>query len=159
MQQCHAGAPLRWRDATDLPPAARLISTPYDPEARSSAKRSTHWTGYTVHLTETCDAAAPPLLTDVTTTAAPAADNTAIATIQARLAARDLLPRTHLVDASYVTADRLVTSASAHGCDLLGPIHADASWQARAKTGYAQADFALDWAAERATCLQGKTSM
>jgi transposase len=131
VQQFHAGEPVRWRDAKDLPPAARLISTPYDPEARYSAKRSTHWTGYKVHLTETCDDGMPPLLTDVTTTAAPSADNTAIATIQARLAARDLLPRAHLVDAGYVTADRLVTSAEAHGCDLLGPIHADASWQAR----------------------------
>jgi len=95
----------------------------------------------------------------VTTTAAPPADNTATATIQARLAARGLVPRTHLVDAGYVTADRLVTSAEEYGCDLLGPIHADASWQARAKTGYAQADFALDWDAERAICPQGKASM
>jgi transposase len=159
VQQFHAGEPARWRDAKDLPPAARLISTPYDPEARYSAKRSTHWTGNKVHLTETCDDDTPPLLTDVTTTTAPSADSTATATIQARLAARDLLPQTHLVDSGYVTADRLVTSTAQYGCDLLGPIHADASWQARAATGYAQADFALDWDAERATCPQGKASM
>jgi len=42
VQQFYAGEPARWRDAKDLPPAALLISTPYDPEARYSAKRSTH---------------------------------------------------------------------------------------------------------------------
>jgi len=159
VQQFYAGEPIRWRDAKDLPPAAVLISTPYDPEARYSAKRSTHWTGYKAHLTETCDDGMPPLITDVTTTLAPTADSTVTATIQAQLAKRDLLPQTHLADAGYVTADRLVTSAAEHGCDLLGPIQADASWQARARTGFAQADFALDWEAERAICPQGKASM
>ena len=159
VQQFHAGEPSHWREAKDLPPAAVLISTPYDPEARYSAKRSTHWTGYKVHLTETCDDDTPPMLTDVTTTPAPTADNTVTATIQARLAGRGLLPQTHLADAGYVTADRLVTSEAEHGCTLLGPIHEDHSWQARAKTGFAQADFALDWDAERATCPQGKASI
>ncbi len=159
VQQFHAGEPIRWRDAQNLPPAAVLISTPYDPEARYSAKRSTHWTGYKVHLTETCDDDTPPLLTDVRTTPAPTADNTVTATIQAQLAKRDLLPQTHLVDSGYVTADRLVASAAEYGCDLLGPLHEDTSWQARAGTGFAQADFALDWEAERATCPQGKASM
>jgi transposase len=159
VQQFHAGEPLRWRDAKDLPPAAVLISTPYDPEARFSRKRSTSWTGYQVHLTETCDDDQPHLLTDVMTTPATTADNTTTATIQAQLAKRDLLPRTHFVDTGYVTADHLVTSETAHGCTLFGPIHEDYSWQARAKTGFAQADFALDWAAGQATCPQGKTSL
>jgi hypothetical protein len=29
-----AGQPVRWRRAEDLPPAPRLSSAPYDPEAR-----------------------------------------------------------------------------------------------------------------------------
>jgi transposase len=159
VQQFHAGEPVRWRDAKDLPPAAVLISTPYDPEARYSWKRSTHWTGYKVHLTETCDDEGPHLLTDVQTTPATTADNTVTATIQGQLAQRDLRPRVHFVDTGYVTSDHLVTSATEHGCDLLGPIHEDYSWQARAGAGFAQADFVVDWEAERATCPQGKASM
>ncbi len=142
-----------------MPPAAVLIGTPYDPEARYSAKRSTHWTGDKVQRTETCDDDTLPMLTDVTTTPAPTADNTVAATIQARLAERGLLPRTHLADAGYVTADRLVTSGTEHGGNLLGPIHEDHRWQARANAGFAQADFALDGNAERATCPQGKVGM
>jgi transposase len=62
----------RWREAKDLPPSSLLICTPYDPEARFSQKRSTTWTGYKVHLTESCDEELPHLITDdVQTTPAP----------------------------------------------------------------------------------------
>jgi transposase len=37
---------LRWRSDQDIPPASLLISSPYDPEAHLSIKRSTVWTGY-----------------------------------------------------------------------------------------------------------------
>ncbi len=47
--------PMQWRTAEQLPPAPLLISTPYDPDARYGKKRNTEWTGYKVHLTETCD--------------------------------------------------------------------------------------------------------
>ncbi len=158
VQNYHAGEPARWREATDLPPAAVLIGSPHDPEARYCAKRATHWTGYKVHLTETCDPDAPHLITDVATTPAPTPDHTVTAAVQARLAARALLPAVQLVDTGYVTADHLVTSAEERGCTLLGPVHEDYSWQAQAAAGYAQADFVLDWAAERATCPQGRVS-
>ncbi len=36
---------LRWRSDQDIPPASVLISSPYDPEAHLSIKRSTVWTG------------------------------------------------------------------------------------------------------------------
>jgi transposase len=45
------GAP--WRADGELPPSAVLITSPYDPEARYSRKKSTAWTGYKVHFTET----------------------------------------------------------------------------------------------------------
>jgi transposase len=41
---------LKWRPASDLPPASLLINSPYDVEARFSQKRKTEWTGYKVHL-------------------------------------------------------------------------------------------------------------
>ena len=46
---------LRLREAKDLPPAGTRSDSPYDPEARYGNKRSTQWTGYKVHITESCD--------------------------------------------------------------------------------------------------------
>src|SRR5581483_2495368 len=46
---------IHWRSNDDIPPASKLISSPYAPEARMSLKRSTRWTGDKVHLTDTCD--------------------------------------------------------------------------------------------------------
>ena len=158
LQQFYAGAPIRWRKAEDLPPAPLLISSPYDPDARYSKKRETIWTGYKVHLTETCDADTPNIVTDVDTTPATTADCTVTAAVQSRLADRDLTPREHLVDTSYVTADHLVTSQTAHDCTLLGPVQENSSWQARAGEGFGAAQFVIDWEHEQATCPQGKTS-
>jgi transposase len=48
LQQYYAVAPeepMHWRVSADLPPAARMINTPYDADARSSLKRTTTWTG------------------------------------------------------------------------------------------------------------------
>jgi len=38
---------LRWRSNEDIPPSALFLSSPYDPQARYSKKRSTTWVGYT----------------------------------------------------------------------------------------------------------------
>jgi transposase len=75
------------------------------------------------------------------------------------LAARELLPREHFVDTTYVTADHLVTSRDDHGIDLVGPVGRDQSWQARQNTGYAIAQFAIDWERQQATCPRRKTSV
>ena len=40
---------LRWRSTDEQPPAALLIQSPYDVEARYSQKRETQWVG-SVHL-------------------------------------------------------------------------------------------------------------
>jgi transposase len=158
LQQFYAEGPARWRKAEDLPPAPLLISSPYDPDARYSRKRETEWTGYKIHLTETCDADTPNLITDVATAPAPSSDNTQTAAIQKRLAARGLPPSEHIVDTSYVTAAHLVSSQAEHDCTLLGPAAEDYSWQARAGQGFGSAQFVVDWEAQRATCPQGKTS-
>src|SRR5690349_15079932 len=50
------------------------INSPYDQEARYGKKYSTRWTGYKVHLTETCEVDQPHLLIDVATTPAPESD-------------------------------------------------------------------------------------
>jgi transposase len=133
LQQFYAtpsAEPMRWRLAADLPPGPLLISSPYDPDARYSKKRETEWVGYKAHVTESCDDDAPHIITNVETTLATAADNTMTGTIQAHLAARDLVPCEHIVDTSYVTSEHLVT-AQDMGTDLLGPVLEDQSWPSR----------------------------
>lgn len=144
-----------WREAKDLPPSSLLICTPYNPDARYSQKRSTIWTGYKVHLTESCDEELPHLITDVQTTAAPRSDFEILPPVQHALAQRSLLPEEQLVDAGYVTAEHLVESAKQYGIDLYGPIAPDPSWQAQTGKGFSTADFQIDWQARLAFCPQG----
>jgi transposase len=160
LQQFYAGGQAaRWRDAKDLPPSSLLICTPHDPEARYSQKRSTTWTGYKVHLTESCDEDLPHLITDVQTTPAPLSDFDMTPQIQASLASHDLLPQDQLLDMGYVTAEHLVSSQSQYKIDLFGPVAADPSWQAQSQTGFAIANFSIDWQEKRASCPQGCQSV
>jgi transposase len=75
------------------------------------------------------------------------------------LARKELLPGQHLVDSAYVSADELVASQTTYGVDLLGTIHGNGWWQAKADQGYDLDSFRIDWQAQTATCPQGKTSI
>jgi transposase len=147
----------RFRPTTALPPAAEVIRTPYDPDARWSVRRETEWTGYTVHLTETCDEQ-PHLITGVQTVAATTPDAVAIDAVQEDVARRDLQPAVQFLDSGYIHGPMLVQSQQAHGITIIGPVPPDSSWQGRAAVGYAAGDFQIDWEAEQATCPQGKRS-
>ncbi len=149
---------VRWRAASDLPPSARLICSPYDAEARYAKKRRVVWVGYKVHLTETCDEDTVHLITDVQTTPATTADSEPLPTIQADLAARQLLPAELIVDSGYVTAAHVVTSQQTHQLNLLGPVMPDTRWQAQAPDRFDVATFVIDWEAQTATCPQGQVS-
>ncbi|HSH81022.1 MAG TPA: transposase [Herpetosiphonaceae bacterium] len=116
------------------------------------------WVGYKVHLTETCDPELPRLITHVETTPATTPDIVMIPTIHAALAEKDLLPEEHLVDSGYIVAEDVVTSRETYGIELVGPIHGEPSWQARAGNGFDIAAFRIDWSAQQATCPQGHTS-
>lgn len=149
---------VRWKTAQELAPAGERPDSPYDPEARFGNKRSTTWTGYKVHVTETCDETQPHLITDVQTTQAHITDILLTAPIQQALADKHLLPAEQLVDAGYVDADLLVTSQRDHQLTLLGPVRHDVSWQAKEQAGYDLASFQIDWQAQQATCPQGQVS-
>lgn len=149
----------RPREARDQPPKARALESPYDPDARFHTKRETSWTGYTVHLTETCDDDAPHLITQVTTVPASTNDVEVTTEIQAGLAARGLLPAEHLVDTGYVSAQQLEASELAYGVELVGPVLLDTSWQGAAGAGFALTHFAIDWDRRTVTCPQGKVSL
>jgi hypothetical protein len=111
-----------------------------------------------VHLTEACDADAPRLITHVATAPATTPDGEAIPEIHRTLAARSLLPATHVVDTGYVDAGLLVASAARDRVDLLGPTRGDHRWQARAGAGFGAEHVRIDWDAHRATCPAGRVS-
>src|SRR5512135_1411688 len=94
---------LRLRGKEDLPPSSLRQDSPYDPEAHYGNKRTTTWTGYKVHLTETCEENQVHLITHVETTIATVPDSEVTASIHETLAKKDLLPDDHLVDAGYGT--------------------------------------------------------
>jgi len=150
---------IRLRDPKEMPATAMRIDTPYEPEARYGEKRGMGWTGYKVHLTETCDDDLPHLLTQVETTVATETDVAHLAVIHEELARTGLLPARHLVDAGYIRARNLVESRVQHGIELFGPTYEDRQWQARADTGYDVAHFHIDWDAKVVTCPQGRRSI
>lgn len=157
-QQCVPDGAGRWqlREVRILEGAVH-IDTPHDVEARWSTKRSTEWTGYKVHLTETCDADAPRLITQVETTAATLTDLDALNAVHADLEAKGLTPGEHYLDAGYVTSE-VIARGAGQGIDIVGPVSLDTSWQAKAGRGYDRAGFTVDWDARTSTCPQGKTS-
>jgi len=149
---------VQWRSADDLPPGALLIVSPYDAEARLSAKRGQLWSGYKVHWTESCDEDGPHLITHVATASATEADIDRLPAIHAGLAASALLPAEHYVDSGYVSVEDVRVSAAAHQVQLIGPVRPDSSWQAAAGAGFAAACFAVDWQRQQVTCPAGQTS-
>ncbi|MBZ9644546.1 IS1182 family transposase [Streptomyces sp. PSKA30] len=149
---------LRWRDGHALPPAHLRFDSPYDTEAHYCVKRDTAWSGYRVHLTESCDAERPELVVHVATTHSTVQDVEMTAIIHDGLAERELLPCEHIVDSGYVTPAHIERAARVHGITLLGPVVLDHSRQAKDGSGFAKSDFPVDWDRQRATCPQGAVS-
>lgn len=149
---------VRWRAKEDLPPAAQTINSPHDPEARYTYKRSSSWIGYKVHLTETCDADTPHLITHVETTLATTPDCEVLPSVHQELARKDLLPREHLVDAGYPDAAILAESTHDHDVAVIGPVPPNVQWQAQTPGGFDVACFSIDWETNTATCPAGRGS-
>jgi transposase len=147
---------LRWREATDLPPAGTRFNSPYDPEAHYGHKRNTTWVGYKVHLTETCDEQQVHLITNVETTPAHLNDGSQTERIHQSLSEKELLPIEHLVDAGYMESALLVSSEKAYSVQLNGPVRPNCSWQAQTEGGYDLSQFKVDWEQKQVICPQGK---
>ena len=152
------GPRVDWRTNDQVPPSGRYIGSPYDLQARYATKGATVWSGYKVHLTETCDDGVPNMITNVETTTAAVSDDAVTSTIHAALDARGLLPKAHIADTGFVNSALFVEARERFGVDLIGPTRGDRQWQARAGAGFAARDFAIDFAQQRATCPAGKTS-
>jgi transposase len=138
---------------------ADRVESPYELDARFRAKSGMSWTGYMVHLTETCDADAPRLLVHVETTPANIHEATRTGAIHNALATKGLTPSQHLVDAGYVSAEQLVSARERHGIDLVGPTRKDVSWQRRTEGAFGIEAFVVDWESKRVSCPEGKPSM
>ena len=146
----------RLRPVKGRGPADR-VESPYDADARYRSKRTTSWSGYMVHLTETCDAGAPRLVVHADTTPANVHEGPRTAPIHDALAAKGLAPAEHLVDSAYVGASQLVEARVRHGIDLIGPGRRDVSWQGRSGgAAFSRADFRVDWERRVAICPEGK---
>jgi len=147
---------LRWRTREEMPPAARLIQSPFDVEARYSRKRNKEWMGYKVHLTETCDDDRPHLITNVRTTNATEQDFDSVQPIHQALQVRDCLPAEHLVDMGYTSGPLLADSQTDFGVELVGLVVEKHPWQQA--TGYEMDAFTIDWDNHVAICPRGKVS-
>jgi transposase len=154
----HEDGEVHWRPNAELERAATAIESPYDRDARFSTKRDLSWTGYKVHLSETCDEDLPRLITNVHTTAATTQDVSCTADIHKALRERNLLPARHLVDTGYVDAELVVESSRRYGTELFGPMRLNPSWQARTG-GIDAAQFQIDWDNKLARCPTGKQSV
>jgi transposase len=134
-----------------------MIASPDDQDARYGSKDGSTWTGYKVHLTETCEQDAPRLVTHIETTVATTRDATVTGAVQDDLIARDLKPDVHLADAGYTDADNLVNSQE-KGIDLVGPVRRNSRWQAKVDGGYDVGQFEIDWENMVVTCPEGHSS-
>jgi transposase len=171
-----------------LPPGSSRLTSPYDTDARWSAKRDSFWNGFKVHISETCateadDAARPApeptagpaggrsrdpkagrapsrpnLITNIATTASTVPDGKALEGIHQSQQRRGLLPGEHYLDSGYPSAELITGSQARYGVALITPVLLNTSRQARAGTGFAADKFTIDWENQQVTCPQGKVN-
>ena len=155
---CDGEVHWRTKETFGQPPASKMIASPDELDARYGAKRETYWTGYKVHLTETCGQDHPHLITHVETTPATTNDVNVTEKVQEDLVAKGRPPEQHIVDGGYMDLEVLLSSREM-GIDLIGPVAKDRSWQAKMEGGYDHTCFEIDWQTMQATCPEGKTSV
>ena len=154
---------VRFRDREDgLPPAAKRLASPTDPEVRAARRGEISWGGgYKVHLTArpATRARRGSSPTSVGTDPAPAQDAEAVSPAHEALRAKGLLPSEHLVDGAYMDPRSLLEAHERFGVSLVGPAMRNTGWQAREGNGFDLGGFELDWGKKEATCPEGKKSM
>lgn len=141
-----------------ISPASQLITSPYDIDARRSAKRDIIWTGYKAHITETCDDNQPHVIINVETTQTTTHDMNMTEVIHENLERKQLLPKEHLMDAGYIDGEHIVNSKKQYEIELVGPVAVNGTWQAKAGNGFDSSQFHIDWEHHSVTCPEGKIS-
>ena len=130
-----------------------------DVDATCGHKGSNWWTGYKVHLTESCDEGLPRLITHVETSRAGNGDVDVTPIIHQALKQKDLLPKEHLTDTNYAEAKQFVQSREEYGIDLIAPTRADHKWQAKEGRGFDAGSFPIDWDRQKMRCPAGRESL
>jgi transposase len=139
-----------WREGKQLPPGRKRGATPYDPEARWATKRGSDWTGWKIHVAETCgDAQRPNLICQVITTDAATGD----VEVTAEIVAGSTDAARLYADMGYASIAH-VNAAAADGIELVSPLRgsvADASL-------FTHADFTIEWDRRTVVCPTGRSS-
>jgi transposase len=149
---------VRWKPKRELARAAEGIESPYDIEARYRSRYGVCWTGYMVHLSETCDSDPCHLITNVMTTTAAVHEAKCTQDIHQSLVNKQLPPDEHFVDSAYVNA-QLLLQAQEQGITLVGPTHPNVTWQARTEGAFDLTQFQIDWQQHKVVCPQGHSSI
>jgi transposase len=149
---------VRFKPKRALAKAATGIESPYDIEARYRSRYEVSWTGYMVHLSETCDDDACHVITQVMTTPATVHEVHCTPAIHQALSDKGLAPGEHFVDSAYVDAHLLV-AAQAQGITLVGPTRPNVTWQTQAEAAFDLTQFTIDWEHQKVVCPQGKQSL
>jgi transposase len=149
---------VRFKASRALPPAAEGIESPYDVEARYRHQRDTAWTGYMVHVSETCEPTAPHLLTHVHTTPATVHEAPCTIPIPQALIEQELPPRDHVVDAADISAEVLVASRDDPGIALRGPTRPRQGWQTQVEGASTVEPFHRDFDKKQVRGPQGHVS-
>ncbi|MFF7470402.1 transposase [Streptomyces sp. NPDC008092] len=139
------------------PPSRIQTESPYDTEARWMRRGDTRWTGYLVHVTETCDDKRINVITDVAT-AVSSADSQALPGIHARLRRLRLLPSQHLVDGGYTSVAGMDEAARLRRVTVIGPLPPSTTPQHRANDGFGRENFIIDFDQREVTRPNGQVS-
>ncbi|XHX79507.1 MAG: IS1182 family transposase [Stenomitos frigidus ULC029] len=149
---------VRFKPKRALAKASEGMESPYDIEARYRSRYEVSWTGYMVHLSETCDDDACHVITQVMTTPATVHEVHCTQAIHQALIDKGLAPGEHFVDSAYVDAHLLV-AAQAQGITLVGPTRPNVTWQTQTEAAFDFTQFTIDWEHQKVVCPQGKQSL
>ncbi|GHP00444.1 hypothetical protein KSF_104910 [Reticulibacter mediterranei] len=143
---------LSFRGNEDLPPGKQFINSPYDQEARYGKKRETRWTGYKVHLTETCEDDAPHLIAHVTTVAAAITDEAMSRFDPWPSLCRRSSPHVNIYSTQAILPHPFWSVGEPqYGIEVIGPAR-DVKWQANTEGGIDASQFHIDWEQKLAIC-------
>jgi transposase len=149
-----------FRSSREVTESEFKIESPYDIDARFRTKRDTSWSGYMVHLTETCDDLSANIITNVRTTPANVHDIHSTAIIHKSLKKKNLEPAKHLVDSAYLSIKLIAEYGNGSNIEMIGhPRSGGISWREKLDDGYTLDKFIIKWDQQKVICPENKLSI